>query len=439
MIKDLYPSLVRWVVHFNVGIVVLIMPIGGNQNYLDNLVTIKLLPYKPKQQLIGYFTSWSIYNKEYPYDIKYVVDSGAAEKLTVLNYAFSNVVDGACELGDPWGDYEKPFDEERSVDGIADEATQGLKGNFNQLKKLKKLYPDLKLVIALGGWTWSSHFSDAALTDESRKSFVSSCIELFIKGNLPNQAEGIAKGIFDGIEIDWEYPAARGHPSNIYREEDTVNFTALLQEFRKQLDEIDTEFILSIAAPAGENRYKRIELDKAVSYLNWVNLMTYDFRGAWDKTTFHTANLYDSESSPSALNLSTHKTVQAYLDAGVPAEKLVVGFPFYGVGWSVTSSDSNGLYQVVKESVGHSSYRFLANLLADSHTRYWDDDSKAAWLFDGDTFWTFEDAEVASHKVSYIKEKQLAGAMVWSLSGDDEEASLLRAVHEELFTHNTYR
>ena len=124
----------------------------------------------------------------------------------------------------------------------------------------------------------------------------------------------------------------------------------------------------------------RIELASIASHLNWINLMTYDFRGAWDKMTFHNANLYHSEESPSALPLSTHETVKAYLLAGVPRHKLIIGMPFYGVGWSVASSDSNGLYQTVKASVGHSSYRSLASLLTDNHTRYWDDDSKAAWL-----------------------------------------------------------
>lgn len=432
--------LFKWVSYFLLVFVILLMPTQVETNTtINSAISDQDISNK---QLIGYFTSWSIYHKKHPYDIKRIVESKAAEKLTVINYAFAKVANGVCELGDPWGDYEKPFNVERSVDGVADEARQELKGNFNQLKKLKKLYPNLKVVMAIGGWTWSADFSDAALSEEARAIFVESCLNLFIKGNLPQREEGIAVGIFDGIEIDWEYPAAPGHPSNVYREEDTVNFTALLQEFRRQLDEINPEFILSIAAPAGEKRYGRIELAKINPLLNWINIMTYDYRGAWDKATFHSANLYRSENDPSALPLSTHETVQAYLNAGIPAQKLVVGVPFYGVGWLVADSitdnivegaeENNGLYQRAKRAAGHYTYRSLTELLADGHTRYWDDDSKAAWLFDGNTFWTFEDSEVATHKANYVKKHELAGAMVWPLSGDDENASLLKTLHEKL-------
>ena len=217
MVKIFY-SYLRSIAFFGVVILLLFIPLQTHKPYLENNlepITIKLIPYKSlERQLIGYFTSWNIYNKETPYNVKHVVDSGAAQRLTVINYAFAKVTDSACELGDPWGDYEKPFGEESSVDGFADLAKQELKGNFNQFKKLKELYPDIKLIIVLGGWTWSEHFSDIALTVETRKSFVSSCIDLFIKGNLPEREEGIATGVFDGIEVDWEYPGAPGHPNN---------------------------------------------------------------------------------------------------------------------------------------------------------------------------------------------------------------------------------
>jgi GH18 family chitinase len=165
-------------------------------------------------KIVGYFTAWGIYDQAYT--VKNIVSSGSAPLLTHLNYAFSKVAPRAtgsqivCQLGDPWADYQKTWTAAESVDGVAVPSGGALRGNFQQLKVLKARYPKLKLLISLGGWSWSQDFSDMAMTPASRTAFVKSCINTFIKGNLPRDLDaggpGAAAGLFDGIDIDWEFP-----------------------------------------------------------------------------------------------------------------------------------------------------------------------------------------------------------------------------------------
>ncbi len=405
-----------------------------------------------KKQIIGYFTSWGIDQPGRPYRVKEMVESGAAERLTVINYAFANVLprdDGGgdlyvlCEIGDSWADYQRPFTSEESFDGTADMEDQPLRGHFNQLKKLKAKYPHLKVMISLGGWTWSGFFSDAAKTPESREVFVKSCIDVFIEGDIPSENGtgvilGVGEGIFDGIDVDWEYPASPGAAGNIYRPEDTENFTALLAEFRRQLDEIDPSLLLTIAAPAGEDKYRKIELDIAHQYLDWINLMTYDFHGSWDvngPTNFH-SNLYVASEDPYSSPFSVDSTVQGYLDAGVPPEKIVVGVPFYGRGWSGVVDENNGLHQPASGPVevgdGSASFHVLKEYAEKGFPRFWHEEAQAPWLFNGETFWAYDDEEALSKKMDYIRRHNLAGAMFWSLDGDDTNATLVKTIHERL-------
>jgi GH18 family chitinase/chitodextrinase len=404
-------------------------------------------------QIIGYFAQWGIYQRGYL--VKNIDTSGSASKLTVVNYAFGNVINNKCEVGvtltgrgDAFADYTKSFDAASSVDGVADTWDQPLRGNWNQLKELKAKYPNLKVLISLGGWTWSANFSDAALP-ANRSAFVASCIDAYIKGNLPVTdgagGTGAAKGVFDGIDIDWEYPAAPGNTGNIYRPEDTANFTALLAEFRSQLDAQGTidgkHYLLTIAAPGGVDKIDKIEVSNIAQYLDWMNLMSYDFHGAWDAqgpTNFQ-APLYGSPNDPTvgtAKNYNADYAITTYTSRGMPAGKITLGIPFYGRGWTGVTNANNGLYQAATGpaagtyEAGIEDYKVLKarGYPGFRDTAY----TQAFWTFNGTEWWSYDDPTSITNKMNYVKSKGLLGAMAWELDGDASNGELLSAIYNGL-------
>ena len=380
-------------------------------------------PYK----VIGYFISWGIYNPDNPY---FVTDV-PADLLTHINYAFVNISDdGKCILGDEWADaqYSYPDDQE----------TDELRGNFKQFLLLKEQYPHLKTLLSVGGWTWSGKFSDVALTEESRAAFAESCVAMMKQYG------------FDGLDIDWEYPGGGGMEGNVSRPEDTQNFTLLLNELRAQLDaqgEADggVHYLLTIAAPAGPPMIANLELDKIHEPLDWINLMTYDFYGSWSPTTGFLSPLYASPDDPSEdemtrTKLNTDATVQAYLDGGVPPEKIVIGVPFYGRAWGGVEDVNNGLFQPYTELPetprGEASYGY-DDLQAEDmkdYPRFWSDDAQSAWLYNPETkiMVSYEDPQSLEAKAAYVKEKGLGGMMFWELTHDDDANTLLSTIHNAL-------
>jgi chitinase len=387
-------------------------------------------PPPSEHEVIGYFVQWGIYQRDY--FVKDIVSNGAAPVLTAINYAFAGISASLeCESLDPFADWEKRLDASESVDGVADTVPQPLKGNFNQLRKLKALYPQLRILISIGGWNHSDKFSDAALAG-NRAAFVSSCVDMFIHGNF---APGVnSPGIFDGIDVDWEYPGRCGATCNS-RPEDTENFTALLAEFRRQLDDIDPSLLLTVATPAGSYYYSEIELDQIHYSLDWINLMAYDFHGAWEGKggpTNHHAPLYASPDDPSGAG-GANDAVVAYLAAGVPPDKLNLGVPFYGHGWAGVDGANDGLYQSAgriprgEYERGVDDYKRLAAKGAPS---FWDPLAEAQWTFDGNQFWSFDDPASVANKVDYVLSLGLRGLFFWELSGDD--GSLIGAVASQL-------
>ncbi len=390
---------------------------------------------------VGYFVQWGIYGRNYN-----VVDaqrSGAAAALTHLNYAFGGISpDGTCTVtapgkSDSYADYTRSVPAELSVDGVADAPGQALRGNFNQLRKLKAKNPGLRVLISLGGWSWSKEFSDVALTDASRKKFVQSCVDLYIRGNLPavDGAGGPASaaGVFDGIDIDWEYPASEGNAGNVVRPEDTRNFTLLLREFRRQLGR---HHLLTAALPADPAKAAKLEVARITRTLDFMNLMTYDYRGAWaaqGPTNFH-ANLYPDPGSPGTPDeraQSINTTVRAYLRLGARPDRLVIGLPFYGRGWTGVGSGNHGLYQPATApapgtfEAGIEDYKVLA---ARPGAVYRHPVTHQLWKFDGSTFWSYDDAQQIAEKTRYAHRAGLGGVMAWSLDGDDASASLTKAM-----------
>ncbi len=403
---------------------------------------------KRVDEVVGYFIEWGIYGRQYL--VKDVKTSGSAERLSVINYAFGNVApdasgDVACKLTDEWADYQVPWTGEQSVTGEAVTWPRPLLGNFQQLRALKDQYPHLKVLISLGGWTLSKYFSDAALTKASRERLVSSCIDLFIKGNLPDPGwggmggPGAAAGVFDGIDLDWEWPGSEGNTGNIIRPEDKQNFTRLLAEFRKQLHaygkQTGEDYVLTAFLPASPAKIDAgFEIDGIFGFLDFATVQGYDLHGAWESTTNHQSNLNTSASDPSSPRFSVDATVRAYVSRGAPPRELVVGVPFYSRGWTGVAPTNNGLYQPASGpapgtwEAGVDDYEVAKQRLGSGSTRYQDDEAVAAWLFDGTTFWTFDDPLIMAAKAQYVRENHLGGIMFWELSGDTPDGELIDAI-----------
>jgi chitinase len=290
------------------------------------------------------------------FPIKQVENRGAAAMLTHLLYAFASVANGRPVIGDADTAYKQPYSARESVDGKADSTRDDktLRGAFNQLRKLKILHPQLKVLISLGGANQSSSkgFSLSSRTEAARRKFVAACLDMFIRGNLPQGVS--AKGIFDGIDLDWEFPTdcsagMKGGSGCV--PQDTVNFTLLLSEFRRQLDEQGKKdgvhYQLTAATSAWADDYSKYELQKIHPMLDFINLMTYGLAPP-GKTRPH-APLYKSSSETGrwAPTFNTDYAVQHYLTVGVPAKKIVMGVPFYGLGWKGVANVNKGLYQKV--------------------------------------------------------------------------------------------
>ncbi|MFL6555428.1 MAG: glycosyl hydrolase family 18 protein, partial [Bacillus sp. (in: firmicutes)] len=356
----------------------------------------------PSYVVSGYYAGWSTYSGFDVSDID-------ASKFTQINYAFANIGDDLkMQVGDPYADIEKTFS--------GDSSTDAFKGNFNQLKKLKQKFPQLKTIISVGGWGWSGKFSDAALTDSSRTVFADSVVKFLVTYG------------FDGVDFDWEYPVGGGMKTNIARPIDKMNYTLLLQKVREKLDAqqgLDGKtYTISIAAGASSSFAENTQLDEISKIVDYVQLMTYDIHGPWESLTGFNSPLNASSGEPSN-SPSDSQAVQLFLDKGVPANKLVMGVPFYGYQYNGVNNTNNGLDQSYTgvDSVKYDTIE--KNLIGkNGFIRYWNEDSQVPYLWNGSTFISYDDAESMDLKAAFIKSKGLAGAMIWEISQDPNEVLL---------------
>jgi chitinase len=394
-----------------------------------------------RDRVVGYFIQWGIYARSF--FAKNLVDNGSAARLTTLNYAFGFLdPQGNCVSADPWADYQRPFSAAESVSGQADDPSQALFGNLNQFKQLKAKYPKLRVNISLGGWTGSAYFSNAALTDASRQAHVKSCIDMWLRGDLPGLPPGAAAGVFDGIDLDWEWPASEGNPGNVIRPEDKQNYTKLLREYRTQLDELGKanhkHYDLTAFLPANPATMDRgYEVHKLFKYLDFATTQGYDYHGPWELVTNQQSSLRTPSGDPSEVAFSSQVTIDSLLQRGAPRHRLVMGVPFYSHGWTGVRNQNNGLFQPATAAApgtfeaGTEDYKVLkANL--SSYALHRDNRAGFAWIFDGTTFWTYDDPIEMKRKARYADGRGLGGVMIWSMDGDTSQGELTAALHSGL-------
>ncbi|ACZ29257.1 glycoside hydrolase family 18 [Xylanimonas cellulosilytica DSM 15894] len=386
---------------------------------------------------IGYFPGWV--PPSGGYQVADLERTGAVDDLTHLNYAFGNVTsDLICDIsdavgpegpeGDPNADYLRLVPKNQSVDGVADRADQPLAGNLNQLRKLKERHPDLKILISLGGWTWSDHFSDAVATPENRTRLVESCVDLWIRGNLPvygaQGGDGVAAGIFDGIDIDWEWPGADGEHPSPRPTEDAANFLSFMEELRGALDveeaETGHDYLISGFAPAGwAPRTNGGWVDpRLAAVVDYVNVQGYDYHGTWvPDRTGHQGNLHkyywpDSTGEYANWDLAADDLLAAYRSAGYRGDQVNLGLAAYGQGWSGVTSPVPG--SPATAGLGTRTYAELRSL----GTEYYDADAGAAYRWDGDQWFSLDTPRSVTDKAEWVAVNGYGGGFIWDITGD---------------------
>ncbi|ASJ17008.1 hypothetical protein A3L04_07955 [Thermococcus chitonophagus] len=372
-------------------------------------VTTPPQPYR----IVVYYISWGIYARAFsPYDVPF-------ENVTHVNYAFLKLLEnGTVTWADPWAD---PM-------------------NLEAFKELKSRYPAVKFLISVGGWTLSKYFSPVAADPKKRQEFIKSAIAIIRKYNL------------DGIDIDWEYPGGGGMEGNYVSPDDPRNFIVLLKEFRKALDDVGREdhkhYLLTVAAPANLEIASRIDWKEASKYLDFINVMTYDYIGPWSPVTGHNAPLYRNPNGPDYG--SVDQTIKWYIEHVPDRTKIVLGIPFYARSFANVPPKNHGLFQPYKgtpagtwgsaaETHGIMDYWDVADKAKTGEYEYfWDNYSKVPWLYSESKriFITFDDPRSILIKTQYMLNQSLGGVMIWEITADRKPGTsshpLLAAVLEGL-------
>lgn len=336
------------------------------------------------------------------------------DQLTHIIFSFTEVIDHKMKFKNP-----------ASGGKLADLAAQ------------KKNHPDLKVMIACGGWGGSGGFSDMAADPDIRKGFVESAVQFIKKYDL------------DGLDIDWEYPGLRG-AGNPNRPEDKENFTALMKELKTAMNEVDEDLVLTFASAGWERYYNHIEINEVMKYADYMNVMTYDMIGGGTPFTGHHTNLGlisidDLEGTPAKKMMdergykrdprSAEKIIQYCMENGVDPKQIVIGAAFYGRGWKGVSPDNNGLYERNNGVwIGWAPYHDIrANYEGiNGFIRYWDPVAKAPYLYNAtdSLFISYDDTVSVRLKTQYAIDTGLGGIMFWQLGDDTTDAGLLDAIYK---------
>ncbi|MGV9695404.1 glycoside hydrolase family 18 protein [Streptomyces sp. NPDC003470] len=363
-------------------------------------------------KVVGYFTEWGTYDRKYY--VKNIETSGSGTKLTHINYAFGNVTGGKCAMGDAYAATDRAYTAAESVDGVADTWDQPLRGNFNQLLKLKKKHPNLKILWSFGGWTWSGGFAEAA---KNPAAFAQSCYDLVENSKWAN--------VFDGIDIDWEYPNACGLTCDTSGRD---AFGKLMSALRAKFGtgNLVTAAITADATAGG--KIDAADYAGAARYVDWYNPMTYDFFGAWDAAgpTAPHSPLTSYTGIPKA-NYHTSATIAKLKGLGIPSSKLLLGIGFYGRGWTgVTQSAPGGTATGPAKGTyenGIEDYKVLRTTCPANGTV-----AGTAYAKCGSDWWSYDTPATIATKMTYKNQQGLGGTFFWELSGDTTNGELIKAI-----------
>ncbi|KAL1883144.1 hypothetical protein VTK73DRAFT_9511 [Phialemonium thermophilum] len=350
---------------------------------------------KPGQyRNVVYFTNWGIYGANYqPQQLP-------ADEITHVLYSFADIgSDGEVKSSDPYADLQKHYD----TDSWNEQGNNAY-GCVKQLYILKKKHRNLKVLLSIGGWTYSPKFAPIAATEAGRQKFASSALNLVKNWGL------------DGIDIDWEYPS---NPT------EARNFVLLLKACRQAFDNYAKQhapgyhFLITIASPAGPTNYQQLDLKNMNNLVDSWNLMAYDYAGSWDTTSGHQANLFKNLANPQSTKFSTDQAVDDYVARGIPSHKISLGLPLYGRSFESTTG-VGAPYNGVGAGTSQSGIWLYKDLPRPGATEYYDGVAKASYSYDRTTheLITYDTVASAITKAKYLTQKGLGGAVFWEASGD---------------------
>lgn len=357
------------------------------------------------REVIGYYPAWQWYDRSQlvrPATIDY-------SKYSVINYAFFNPQpNGTIVGGDSWAD-------ENLLQGQIDWSTTPA-GHFPNTSIVDLAHNNnVKVLISVGGWTWSDNFPGIAANASTRTTFAHECNRLVEFYNL------------DGIDIDWEYPGYAPHNGT---PADAANYTLLLQEIRDSLNALGTHYnetyMLTAAVGASQIHMSNVQWSNAAQILDMINLMTYDFFGTWDAAANHNSPLYAPACGDPTFNIeSAFQTLtQQY---NVPSNKINVGVAFYGR----SQTGYTGLCQPTSGNAATAAFPpdgvpLYYDIAAQqsNYTYHWDNQAQVPWLSNSSgVFVSYDDEQSIALKAQFIVQHNARGAIIWEITGDYLETS----------------
>lgn len=430
------------------------------------------------KQVIVYFANWNLNEKD-------AVEGGEVasipwDSVTFINHAFWAVVpaDGSTETSFERRDKGEEARTEFAIASTSPETdyqdtnpsaidSSMERNHFAQYAAFSEQYPDVNIMISIGGWSACGYFSEMAYTREGREGFIKSCLELMEEYPW-----------IDGIDLDWEYPGGsndgerlsegegdQGCPIWGTQKEDAENFAALVKEMREAFDEKYGEGGKKITACASASTGWTLPNQDWVAaepYLDYINIMTYDLAGDWDGATGH------------ASGISGVKGAMSYfMGKNIPNSKLNIGSPMYGTGFMmggqinpdrivgapiVTSTiyNDNLTVEAVQafEAEAVSGYDIVLEDGKPVVGEYWDnseDGTVSGWHFAYDTkaagpylynddenseyykwYISYENPVSLQEKLDLIEHYNLAGIIVWECSEDSVDHQLIRQMGDFL-------
>ena len=420
-----------------------------------------------EKKVVAYFEEWGIYERDF------LVQDIKVDELTHINYSFFDVKsNGDVKLFDAWAATDKRFlaaeqvnrtfaradwlelDAERlktyttgadftattnpdgsvTVTGVPMDWNTPVDyvGNLRQFDLLKQLHPEVNLGFALGGWTLSDEFSLAVDSEADREAFTDNIVDAFQRYDF-----------FNTVDFDWEYPGGGGESGNASSPEDGINFALTLELLRGKLDQLEQvtgeDYEVSIATAGGYDKLAYLNLPGVDRYVDFYNVMTYDFHGGWESQTGHQAAMIND---PGGYDVVT--SIKQFQANDVDLSKVILGAPTYTRAWGdVDAGETLGLGNSGDSRQAPGSFEagnydqkdLITGINDGSYELIWDDDSKAAFVYNDVTrVWSsVETPATIAGKTAFIDDMGLGGMMFWALSNDSSgDQSLITAASELL-------